>query len=217
MGRSRKKKLKDLQKFAKWDREIAMEDKKKIIPINNLPDKYLTMQVKYGTKIRKVLEYAIKNFSNFNDTIVWEAEGQAIGKAITCAEIFKRKIPNMHQLNHLCNETTEIDQSENKKVSCTPHIYIVLCKSNVHSQKPGYQAPNDTGIFDSSENDNSKNQDKDSNVTDSVASEEKAEIMKSAAQEFTSMGLQSSLKRPNKNPCEASAKKKKKKKSSDDS
>lgn len=57
-------------------------------------------QVKSGTKIRNVLGYALKEFVNYN-CIVWTAAGHGIGKAISCAELFKKKQESLHQITRL--------------------------------------------------------------------------------------------------------------------
>lgn len=57
-------------------------------------------QVKSGTKIRNVLGYALKEFANYN-CIVWTATGHGIGKAISCAELFKKKQEGLHQITRL--------------------------------------------------------------------------------------------------------------------
>lgn len=57
-------------------------------------------QVKSGTKIRNVLGYALKEFENYN-SVVWTAAGHGIGKAISCAELFKRKHEGLHQITKL--------------------------------------------------------------------------------------------------------------------
>lgn len=56
--------------------------------------------MKSGTKMRNVLEFAMKEFPN-NDGILWTAAGEGVGKAISCAEIFKRKNPGLHQVTKL--------------------------------------------------------------------------------------------------------------------
>lgn len=50
--------------------------------------------------MRNVLEFALKEFPN-NDGILWTAAGEGVGKAISCAEIFKRKIPSLYQITKL--------------------------------------------------------------------------------------------------------------------
>lgn len=50
--------------------------------------------------MRKILEYAIKEFPN-NDAILWTAAGEAVTKAISCVEIFKRQHAGLHQITKL--------------------------------------------------------------------------------------------------------------------
>lgn len=56
--------------------------------------------MKSGTKIKNILEYALKEFPTYN-SIVWTGVGQGIAKAISCAEIFKRKHEALHQVTKL--------------------------------------------------------------------------------------------------------------------
>ena len=50
--------------------------------------------------MRNVLKYAIEHFPN-HGTIIWSAAGSGIGRAISCAEIFKKKHPDLHQVTKL--------------------------------------------------------------------------------------------------------------------
>jgi len=53
-------------------------------------------------KPRNYISFAMGLFADGNDTIVLKAMGRAINKAVTIAEILKRKMP-LHQLNSLCS------------------------------------------------------------------------------------------------------------------
>lgn len=76
------------------------EDNNEKIPIKNLPSKCLIMKINSGSKIRNILKFAFKEFSKFNG-IMWTGAGQAIGKIISCSEIFKSKNNGLHQITKL--------------------------------------------------------------------------------------------------------------------
>jgi len=119
MGKSKLKKK--LQKQGKLIAKKTEESPSTKVPIDNLPEKFLWMhvsprsfrimvyyliftrlywKVKIGTKIRNVLDYALKEFPNYN-SIVWTGVGYGIAKTISCAEIFKRKYEGLHQVTKL--------------------------------------------------------------------------------------------------------------------
>lgn len=80
--------------------ETQLNDEDNNAVIKGLPKKFIWMKVNSGTKIRNVLGYALKSFSEFG-CIMWTAAGQGIGKAISCVEIFKRNNPGLHQITKL--------------------------------------------------------------------------------------------------------------------
>ncbi|EFN65560.1 Alba-like protein C9orf23-like protein [Camponotus floridanus] len=122
MGKSK------LKKKLKQEGESAEKSTSTKVPIENLPQKFLWMHVKSGTKIRNVLDYALKEFPNYN-SIVWTGIGQGIAKAISCAELFKRKHESLHQVTKLCYM-----EPENPKEDITtethqiPEVHILLTK-----------------------------------------------------------------------------------------
>mmetsp|Transcript_26276 Transcript_26276/g.40161 ORF Transcript_26276/g.40161 Transcript_26276/m.40161 type:complete len:161 (-) Transcript_26276:271-753(-) len=100
-------------------------------------------------KPRNYISYAMNLFAQGRQKIVLKAMGRAINKAVTIAEILKRKMP-LHQVNHLTSseiidvfEPLEegLDVVESKRhVSC---MTITLSTSNegVDSKDIGYQPP----------------------------------------------------------------------------
>lgn len=75
---------------------------RKLIPIPNLPENFLWMQVRGGSKIRNLLTHALNEYNNTR-TVLWTGFGQSVGKTITCSEIMKRKSGNtLHQITKLC-------------------------------------------------------------------------------------------------------------------
>nr|XP_033321906.1 uncharacterized protein LOC117218016 isoform X1 [Megalopta genalis] len=205
MGRSKSKKT-------KWTKNLKMEPEDSgRVPIPNLPKNHLLMRVKSGTKIRNVLGYALKEFPNYN-CIVWTSAGHGIGKAISCAELFKKKQPGLHQITKLRYTESEKSKTESANGGETasrhvPEIHIMLTKEakDISVDTPGYQAPDDIGEFlDEEEIKNGKKggrQEAGSNVTCIDA------------EEFAVMGLRAGKKRPKKeNQAEAPPKKNKKRK-----
>lgn len=140
MGRSKLKK--------RPRREAATEsteEPKHMVPIRNLPENFVWMHVKSSSKIRNVFAYALKEFPNHN-SIVWTGIGQGIAKAISCAELFKRRHGGLHQITKLCHTETE-SKKDAEKTHRIPYIHILLTKSITDPTELGYQAPGDCGEF----------------------------------------------------------------------
>lgn len=71
------------------------------IPIDVLPEKFLWMHVKGGTKVSNVVEFAEKAFNNGEyRSVVWSGSGGGVPKTISCAEIMKRNY-DVHQVTRL--------------------------------------------------------------------------------------------------------------------
>ncbi|KOX68435.1 Ribonuclease P protein subunit p25-like protein [Melipona quadrifasciata] len=183
-------------KRKKWMKNVEPEPIDPGIPIPNLTEKFLLMRVRSGTKIRNVLGYALKEFSNY-DSVVWTATGHGVGKAISCAELFKKKQEGLHQITNIrfveskkSKEKKENETDENVKVRHVPEIHILLAKEVKDTSVPGYQAPGDNGEFlDDEEMKNestSKKQEAGNNVT------------RIDAEEFAAMGLRTGQKRSKK-------------------
>lgn len=120
MGKSKLKK-----KLKRSELVEELKSAESDVPIKNLPEKFLWMhvstrklqtttskllldfahatllfKVKSGTKIRNVLGYALKEFPK-HDSVVWTGIGNGIAKTISCAELFKRKHADLHQVTKL--------------------------------------------------------------------------------------------------------------------
>ncbi|XP_070515264.1 ribonuclease P protein subunit p25-like protein [Cardiocondyla obscurior] len=145
MGRSKLKKKLQKEKPAGKRVENVEESTSAKIPIDNLPENFLRLHVKTNTKIRNILNYALKQFPSYN-SIVWTASGHAIGKVISCAEIFKRKHEGLHQVTKL--SYTTLKKLEKNVATCRlPEIHILLTKDIKDTSELGYQAPGDHGEF----------------------------------------------------------------------
>jgi hypothetical protein len=68
-----------------------------LITIDNLPDNFEHLQVSNHSKIRNMLGFAVKSFER-SDHLVCSASGPSVNKAVTCAEILKREMPELRQV-----------------------------------------------------------------------------------------------------------------------
>ncbi|XP_015122009.1 ribonuclease P protein subunit p25-like protein isoform X2 [Diachasma alloeum] len=180
MGRSKSKKC---RKVVIAD-EIKEETDENLM--RNLPDKLLLMRVKSGTKIRNVFNHAIKEFSKY-EGVLWSGAGQAVGKVISCAEMFKREFKGLHQvtkLHYIKSKNNSKDEGNDRQV---PEIHICLTKNQFNSTELGYQGPDDNMFQNSSEN-----------VSDQGQGS-RSKISGIAAEEFAKMGLRTGQKRPREN------------------
>jgi ribonuclease P/MRP protein subunit RPP25 len=78
------------------DPEIELCD----LPFKCLPSNVTWMKVRPGSKMTNLIEFALKSI-NDGKTQIWSGIGPAIGKTISCVEIVKRKIPNLHQISKI--------------------------------------------------------------------------------------------------------------------
>ncbi|XP_012272745.1 ribonuclease P protein subunit p25-like protein [Orussus abietinus] len=197
MAKSRKKK-KLLEKTK------SPENDTREIPIPGLPEKYLWMRVRSSTKMRNVLGYALKEFKNHH-TIVWTGSGEGINKAITYAEIFKRKNPNLGQITKLrcVEQKKETDLTEqktdDKKGPPAAEIHILLSRKALDTKELGYQAAGAMGTFPDEAKESEKRGD----------NPECSKRTSLAVAEFAAMGLRIGQKRMTKEQYAAMSKRKK--------
>lgn len=78
------------------DPEIELSD----LPFKCLPPNVTWMKVRPGSKMTNLIEFAIKSM-DASKTQIWSGIGPAIGKTISCVEIIKRKMPNLHQISKI--------------------------------------------------------------------------------------------------------------------
>ncbi|VVD03549.1 unnamed protein product [Leptidea sinapis] len=72
------------------------------IPINGIPENFLWMQVKGGSKMSNLLTHASGILEDkATSVVVWSAVGVAIAKCVSCAEILKRQLAIPHQVTKL--------------------------------------------------------------------------------------------------------------------
>jgi len=78
------------------DPEMELSD----LPFKSLPPNVTWMKVRPGSKMTNLIEFALKSMED-SKTQIWSGIGPAVGKTISCAEIMKRKIPNLHQISKI--------------------------------------------------------------------------------------------------------------------
>lgn len=89
--------MENYKKGKNVEEELTQEQ----IPIENLPDKFLWMHVKGGTKVPNVVEFAEKAFNDgAHRSVVWSGSGGGVAKTISSAEIMKRNF-KVQQVTHL--------------------------------------------------------------------------------------------------------------------
>ncbi|CAK1552122.1 unnamed protein product [Leptosia nina] len=89
-------------------RNVEEEMERNKIPINSLPEDFLWMQVKGGSKMANLISHASGIIEDKASTaVVWSGAGVAIPKAISCAEILKRKFGIKYQVTKLTFKSVE--------------------------------------------------------------------------------------------------------------
>lgn len=129
-------------------------------PFPGLAAGVLEMRVKEGSKIRNLMGFAMARVQGGGDgrqqgaglrQVVFSGSGRAVTKTITCAEIMKRKVGDLHQLTKLrykvVREVWESTEGGGAAASGTtvqrtvPSISILLSKDPLDPLEPGYQPP----------------------------------------------------------------------------
>ncbi|XP_052095495.1 ribonuclease P protein subunit p25-like protein [Mytilus californianus] len=131
-------------------------------PIFILNETGIEMKVNAGSKIRNLMGFAMKKMKEPTiKQMTWNGSGNAMNKAISCAEIMKRKIKGLHQISKVYYRRIEeywepkIEGLERLKVNRDiPAISILLSKEALDSTDLGYQAPGSYNAFWKSEEQN---------------------------------------------------------------
>uniref|UniRef100_A0A8V0Y2F2 Ribonuclease P/MRP subunit p25 like n=1 Tax=Gallus gallus TaxID=9031 RepID=A0A8V0Y2F2_CHICK len=125
------------------------------LPFTDLPPDIIEMKVKDGSKIRNLMGYAIGKMElDSVRQILFTGSGKAVSKTITCVEIMKRRLKELHQITKVLFKQIEeiwepivpeagLDALTVKRN--IPAICVLLSKDALDPQEPGYQAP---GSFD---------------------------------------------------------------------
>ncbi|KAM4709044.1 ribonuclease P protein subunit p25-like protein isoform 1-T2 [Discoglossus pictus] len=137
-------------------KKVDVVEKPQEVPFSGLPTDTIEMKVKDGSKIRNLMGFAIGKMENDSvRQIVFSGSGKALSKTITCVEIMKRRVKNLHQITKISYRPIEelwepivpevgLDTLTVKRN--TPAIYVLLSKDPLDTAEPGYQAP---GSYDS--------------------------------------------------------------------
>ncbi|XP_075711153.1 ribonuclease P protein subunit p25-like protein [Rhinoderma darwinii] len=137
-------------------KKVRVEEKPMEMPFASLPPDIIEMKVKDGSKIRNLMGFAIGKMESENvRQIMFSGTGKALSKTITCVEIMKRRMKDLHQITKIFYKQTEeiwdpivpevgLDPLTVKKNS--PSIFVLLSKDPLDTTESGYQAP---GNYDS--------------------------------------------------------------------
>ncbi|XP_056300499.1 ribonuclease P protein subunit p25-like protein [Pseudoliparis swirei] len=135
-----------------------------VCPFSGLPPDTPEVRVRDGSKIRHPLRYALSRMEGPREAgpreagesrplcrqMVLTASGGGVSKAITCAEVVKRRVPGLHQTTRLqfCTVDEVWDPLEagagldSLTVSRNvPSIWILLSRDTPDRSRPGYQEP----------------------------------------------------------------------------
>ncbi|XP_037310532.2 ribonuclease P protein subunit p25-like protein [Pungitius pungitius] len=133
-----------------------------VCPFPALPPDTPEVRVRDGSKIRHPLRFALSRMEERRAAgsgateghacrqIVLTASGKGVSKAITCAEMVKRRVGGLHQLTQLQFSTVEevwdpLEATaglDSLTVSRNlPNIWILLSRDTLDRSQPGYQEP----------------------------------------------------------------------------
>lgn len=131
--------------------KVRVEEKPGEPPFPSLPPDVIEMKVKDGSKIRNLMGFAIGKMEGESvRQILFSGTGKALGKTLTCVEIMKRRVKDLHQITKIFYRQTEeiwepivaevgLDPLTVKR-NC-PSICVLLSKDPLDTSEPGYQAP----------------------------------------------------------------------------
>uniref|UniRef100_H3C594 Ribonuclease P/MRP 25 subunit-like n=1 Tax=Tetraodon nigroviridis TaxID=99883 RepID=H3C594_TETNG len=132
-------------------RKCRTEEVPAACPFPELPPDTPQVQVKDGSKIRNLLRFALGRMEQEGTPhIVFTATGKGVSKAITCAEIVKRRVKGLHQVTRVRYATVaEVWEPlepaaglDSLTVSRqVPAVWILLSREAPDRSQPGYQAP----------------------------------------------------------------------------
>ncbi|XP_010617556.1 ribonuclease P protein subunit p25-like protein isoform X1 [Fukomys damarensis] len=120
-------------------------------PMPQLPPDTLEMRVRDGSKIRNLLGLALGRLEGGSARhVVFSGSGRAAGKAVSCAEIVKRRVPGLHQLTKLHFLQTEdswVPTSPDTGLDPltvrrhVPAVWVLLSRDPLDPSECGYQPP----------------------------------------------------------------------------
>uniref|UniRef100_A0A3B3ULH3 DNA/RNA-binding protein Alba-like domain-containing protein n=1 Tax=Poecilia latipinna TaxID=48699 RepID=A0A3B3ULH3_9TELE len=139
-----------------------------VSPFAGLPADTPEVRVRDGSKIRNLLRFALSRLEvgpgraqeegeepgpspgPACSQLLFSASGRAVSKAITCAEVVKRRLKGLHQLTRLAQSTVlevwepleDVAGLDSLTVSRKlPAVWILLSREPLDPEQPGYQAP----------------------------------------------------------------------------
>ena len=123
-------------------------------PVIEQPKEPWDIYVGSGSKVKVVISKALKILEETKESaekVVLIGFGPTLNKTITCVEIIKRNRQDLHQNNKLfykkMEDTWVPNQEGLDRLTVTrnvPAIKIVLSKTPLDVNEPGYQAPTNT-------------------------------------------------------------------------
>ncbi|CAO1325186.1 unnamed protein product [Diamesa tonsa] len=142
--------MENYKKGKNVEEELTQEQ----IPIENLPEKFLWMHVKGGTKVPNVVEFAEKAFKDgVHRSVVWSGSGGGVTKTISSAEIMKRNF-KVQQVTHLAYQKIEEYWEPVLKglepivvTRQVPAIHILLSLDEIDAKTIGLQKSNEPTKF----------------------------------------------------------------------
>nr|XP_027226036.1 ribonuclease P protein subunit p25-like protein [Penaeus vannamei] len=109
------------------------------------------VKVNPSSKLRDTISIALDKLKT-ETQLLFVGSGPAAGKAVSCAEITKKRVKNLHQITHLCYRKVQEywdPKSDGLDRLCVtreiPTVAILLSKEPLDSSLPGYQAPGSAG------------------------------------------------------------------------
>uniref|UniRef100_A0A3B3WQ38 DNA/RNA-binding protein Alba-like domain-containing protein n=1 Tax=Poecilia mexicana TaxID=48701 RepID=A0A3B3WQ38_9TELE len=121
-----------------------------VSPFAGLPADTPEVRVRDGSKIRNLLRFALSRLEVGLGRLLFSASGRAVSKAITCAEVVKRRLKGLHQLTRLA-QSTVLEVWEPLEAGAgldsltvsrkLPAVWILLSREPLDPEQPGYQAP----------------------------------------------------------------------------
>ncbi|EDS34187.1 conserved hypothetical protein [Culex quinquefasciatus] len=130
----------------KKGKNVEEELTREQIPLENLPQSFLWMHVKGGSRIFGLIDYAKKELElGQYRAMVWSGTGGGVGKTISCAEIMKKDY-ELHQVTRICyrkvEEFWDPQQEGLEPIVATrniPSIHILLSLEEIDPKTAGYQ------------------------------------------------------------------------------
>nr|CAG4641377.1 EOG090X0KMN [Eulimnadia texana] len=125
------------------------------LPFRNISRDTPWIKVKASSKMTNLIGFALKTFrQDENKVVLWSGVGPAVSKMISCLEIVKRRIRNLHQITKISYVRSEEywepkleGLDELKIVRNVPAVFALLSTQPLDSNEPGYQAPNSHDAF----------------------------------------------------------------------